>query len=128
MKYKHDINNMLTVATNLIRSEDENNHISGLKMLDELKEKNQLNIIPVYCENPIVNAVLYDKQNYAADNGIDFIFETSVPAELAVSLTDLCRHSPCVHCLPQEKKCGQIKESQRMYHKKRKHNRLSDTH
>ena len=90
MKYKHDINNMLTAATNLINSEDEHNRVDGLNMLEELKQKNQKTTIPFYCENPIVNAVLYDKEAYANENDVDFNFEVKIPQHLPISLTDLC--------------------------------------
>lgn len=54
MKYRHDFNNILGTAYHLIQSDDDASKQQGLKLLDELFEKNKSTAIPWYCKNTIV--------------------------------------------------------------------------
>lgn len=90
MKYKHDFNNMITTVQNLIQSDNKNYKKDGIKMLEEIKEKNREAVIPLYCENSVVNTVLYDKLGQAVNLGVILDYNLSVPAKLNIQLTDLC--------------------------------------
>lgn len=90
MKYKHDFNNILGTAYRLIRSEDETSKLQGMKMLDELFEKNRSASIPFYCKNTIINAIIYDKTKSAEDLALEFKTDLNVEEDINIELTDLC--------------------------------------
>lgn len=90
MKYKHDFNNILGTAYCLIQTDDRDSKQQGMKMLDELFEKNKAASIPYYCKNPLINAIIYDKSNSAKELGIDFSAHIDIPEEIKMELTDLC--------------------------------------
>ena len=90
MKYKHDFNNILGTAYCLIQTDDRDSKQQGMKMLDELFEKNKAASIPYYCKNPLINAIIYDKSNSAKELGIEFTACIDIPEEIKIELTDLC--------------------------------------
>lgn len=73
-----------------IQSNNDASKQQGLKLLDELFEKNKSTAIPWYCKNTIVNAIIYDKMNMAEKLGVDFNVDVNIPEEVALDLTDLC--------------------------------------
>lgn len=90
MKYKHDFNNMITTALHMVNSNDESTKQQGVKLLEQIKEKNSETALPFYCKNPVVNTILFDKASRAQTEGIDFITDVKLPEKLNIELTDLC--------------------------------------
>lgn len=90
MKYKHDFNNMITTALHMVNSNDESTKQQGVKLLEQIKEKNSETALPFYCKNPVVNTILFDKDSRAQTEGIDFITDVKLPEKLNIELTDLC--------------------------------------
>ncbi len=90
MKYKHDINNMLTAVNNMIHSNDEKTVAEGIKFFDEIKTKNELLNMPIYTSNTVVNAVVYDKVKRGEEIGIRFNMNLKIPDEINIELTDIC--------------------------------------
>ena len=91
MKYKHDFNNILTMAHSLVRSSDKRLTDEGNKLLDELKEKNEKLTIPFYTSNATINAVLYDKKCTSEELGIDLCIDVNISENINnIELMDLC--------------------------------------
>ena len=90
MKYRHDINNMLTTAYNMANSQNEKTAKESIRFLDELRAKNELLNMPVYSSNPVINAVIQDKKGTADEMNIDFETHIEIPQNMDISLTDLC--------------------------------------
>lgn len=90
MKYKHDFNNMITTALHMVNSSDAEAKQEGVRLLEQIRDKNNATVIPVYCKNAVVNTILFDKSARAETEGIDFKFEVSLPEKLDIELTDLC--------------------------------------
>ena len=88
MKYRHDFNNVLTMAMNLYTYPDTAE--KGKEMLDELSRKNQSNKMPFYCANNIVNAILWDKSNAAKESGVTLGCDVSLSNDISVDDVDLC--------------------------------------
>ncbi len=90
MKYKHDFNNMITTALHMVSSEDVSVKQEGVKLLEQIRDKNTATVIPVYCKNAVVNTILFDKSAKAQTQGVDFSFDLNLPEKLDLELTDLC--------------------------------------
>ena len=90
MKYKHDFNNMINTALHMVNSSDRFTKQEGVRLLEQIRDKNNATVIPVYCTNAVVNTILYDKAEKARSEGADFSFEVKLPEKLDIELTDLC--------------------------------------
>ena len=91
MKYKHDFNNIVSTAYSLLSSSDPEQRERGMQILGELYQKNLKNpIIPHYCANSTINAVIFDKMNAADERGVELITNINIPENMKVELTDLC--------------------------------------
>ncbi len=90
MKYKHDFNNMITTALHMVNSSDTEAKQEGVRLLEQIRDKNNATVIPVYCKNAVVNTILFDKSARAESEGVDFKFEVSLPEKLDIELTDIC--------------------------------------
>ena len=90
MKYKHDFNNMITTALHMVDSADAETKREGVKLLEQIRDKNNATVIPLYCKNAVVNTILFDKSARAEAEGVDFRFEVSLPEKLNIEMTDLC--------------------------------------
>ncbi|MGN0620749.1 MAG: sensor histidine kinase [Porcipelethomonas sp.] len=81
---------MLTTAYSMANSGNQQITNESIKFLDELKSKNEVLNMPVYSSNPIINAVIYDKNSTAAELNIDFEIHLDIPQDMDIALTDLC--------------------------------------
>lgn len=91
MKYKHDFNNIVSTAYSLLSSADPEQRERGMQILSELYQKNLKNlIIPHYCANSTINAVIFDKMNAADERGVELFTDINIPENMNVELTDLC--------------------------------------
>ncbi|MBQ8780518.1 MAG: GHKL domain-containing protein [Oscillospiraceae bacterium] len=89
MKIRHDMKNVLIAAENLLGDSDTRE--DGRKLIELLKNSADETEPKYYCEHKIINAVLYDKSEKAAANGIDINVNASVPEDISVDCYDLCR-------------------------------------
>lgn len=89
MKYKHDFNNALQTAYNLM--EQGGSAKAGREILDSLNTKNSELEIPYYCYSPLVNAVLFDKENKAKTLGIKIVTEFKMKNMLYMNKLDACK-------------------------------------
>ena len=86
-EYRHDIKNLVAAAEISIRS---GAAAEGIALIDELKERSESLKIPVYCNNAIVNAVLWEKQRECTEAGIDFVVNIPPEEEVAMEKSDAC--------------------------------------
>lgn len=86
-EYRHDIKNLVAAAEISIRS---GAAAEGIALIDELRERSDSLKIPVYCNNPIVNAVLWEKQKDCAEYGIDFAVNIPPEEDAALEQSDAC--------------------------------------
>lgn len=87
MKYRHDFNNMISTVQTLINT---GNQSESIDFLNEMKEKNEATQLPVYCQNPIVNSIIYDKKQLAESKLINFRVSVNITENLNIDLTDIC--------------------------------------
>ena len=86
-EYRHDIKNLVAAAEISIRS---GAAAEGIALIDELKDRSESLKIPVYCNNAIVNAVLWEKQRECTEAGIDFVVNIPPEEEVAMEKSDAC--------------------------------------
>ncbi len=88
-KLKHDYNNFLSSALNLIEQDDKSANVKGINLIQQL-----LNRISkshkIYCQNQIVNAVLNEKANVCDGYEIQLKCNVNVPNEIKVNTIHLC--------------------------------------
>lgn len=89
MKIRHDMKNVLIAAENLLDNKD--TRADGEQLIKLLKSSTDDIEPKYYCEHKVINAVLYDKSEKAAANGIDISVNASVPEDISVDCYDLCR-------------------------------------
>ena len=90
MKYKHDFNNMINTALHMVNSEDDSTKQQGVKLLEEIRDKNKATAIPLYCKNPVVNTILFDKSAKAQAEDVELSIEAKLPEKIDIELTDIC--------------------------------------
>lgn len=87
-EYRHDINNIVAVAESLL-----NNDISrsdGEAMLTEIKERAAKTAVPMFCTNPIINTVIWQKQQEAQRLGVEFTAEIDGGESFPFDRIDTC--------------------------------------
>ena len=90
MKYKHDFNNMINTALHMVNSEDDSTKQQGVKLLEEIRDKNKATAIQLYCKNPVVNTILFDKSAKAQAEDVELSIEAKLPEKIDIELTDIC--------------------------------------
>lgn len=88
MKIRHDMKNILAAAENL--SSSSNDEYSN-RLINELKRNINESEPHYFCENTILNAVLYDKSELASSKNIEFRSNVVIPEDIALDCYDLCR-------------------------------------
>ncbi len=87
-QYRHDINNLVTTVEALV---EKNISLSdGAAMMEEMKEKAKGMAVPVYCANPIVNTVLWQKQKEAEEAGIEFSISMDKEEDFPIDRISAC--------------------------------------
>lgn len=86
-EYRHDIRNLVAAAEITMRSGSQE---EGLSMLSDLKNRADDLDIPVYCANPIVSAVIWEKRRKCAEKGIEFTLIMSRTEEIPLENADAC--------------------------------------
>lgn len=106
--YRHDMRHYIAEVATLLKA---GNIAEALKVLGGFDELNQKTVLPTYCENPTVNAILAYYFQQAEDAGILVEAECHVPmtlpveaAELAMVLANALENA--IHA------CGKLPENQ----------------
>lgn len=84
--YRHDMRHFAAEVTTLLKAGDT---AEALKVLGDFDELNQKTVLPDYCDNPTVNAILAYYLKQAQDAGIRVETECYVPVELPVGAAEL---------------------------------------
>lgn len=84
--YRHDMRHYIAEVTTLLKAGDV---AEALKVLGSFDELNQKTVLPDYCENPTVNAILAYYFQQAEDAGIRVEAECYVPVGLPVEAAEL---------------------------------------
>ena len=87
-KYRHDINNMLTVTEQLIKQPDTREKAE--EFFESIKDKYNKSDLIYYCNNPILNTIIYENSEKAKSLGIDFSISAVFPADATIDDADLC--------------------------------------
>ncbi|MEA4932533.1 MAG: hypothetical protein VB071_02935, partial [Lawsonibacter sp.] len=86
-KIRHDFNNQMVAAYHLLRTGDEK---QSAELLDELKRDIAKTAEYAYCANPIVNAIMAEKELECKKNGIELNTEIELAEELSIQAVHLC--------------------------------------
>ena len=87
-EYRHDINNIVAVAESLLN--EDISRSDGEAMLSEIKERAAKTSVPMFCSNPIINTVIWQKQQEAGQLGIEFSAEIDVAESFPFDKIDIC--------------------------------------
>lgn len=88
MKIRHDMKNILSTAEKLISSDEGESSNQLIAMLKKNVEEAETSY---FCENKILNAILYDKSELAERDNIKFKAEVTVPDDIDIDYYDICR-------------------------------------
>lgn len=86
-EYRHDINNLVSVAEALITDDSSQ---SSKDFIGEMKHKAEGMKIPVYTSSEIANAVLWKKEQEAKQAGVDFKVKADVGESFPLDKIDIC--------------------------------------
>lgn len=87
-EYRHDIRNLIASAKAL--SFMDNSAEERNALLNEMEEKADQMIIPVYCSVPLANAVLWQKSMEAEKKNIDFTVSMDISEKFGLERIDTC--------------------------------------
>ena len=86
-EYRHDINNLVSVAEALITDDSSQ---SSKDFIGEMKHKAEGMKIPVYTSSEIANAVLWKKEQEAKQADVDFKVKADVGESFPLDKIDIC--------------------------------------
>ena len=87
-EYRHDINNIVAVAESLLN--EDISRSDGEAMISEIKERAAKTTVPMFCSNPIINTVIWQKQQEAGQLGIEFSAEIDSGESFPFDKIDIC--------------------------------------
>ncbi len=87
-EYRHDILNLVSISE--IMLEKKLSESESKAYIDEMKKKAEAMEIPIYCSNPLVNAVLWQKQQSAEKSGIAFSADIEQNEDFPIDRIDIC--------------------------------------
>jgi len=87
-EYRHDILNLVSISE--IMLEKKLSESESKAYIDEMKKKAETMEIPIYCNNPLVNAVLWQKQDAAGKSGIAFSAYIEQSEDFPIDRIDIC--------------------------------------
>ena len=87
-EYRHDILNLVSISE--IMLEKKLSESESKAYINEMKKKAEAMEIPIYCNNPLVNAVLWQKQQAAEKSGIAFSTDIEQSEDFPVDRIDIC--------------------------------------
>lgn len=87
-EYRHDINNLVSTVESLV---EKNISVSeGIALARDMKKKSVSMLMPSFCKNPIVNAVLWHKKKEAESAGISFDISIDKDEDFPIDRMDVC--------------------------------------
>lgn len=89
-KIRHDFNNQLQTAYNMIISEKERGEQVALQLLKQLRQQIEEATPIYYCSNLIVNVILAEKVREAKEQGIFIDVSVEFPENTILEKVDLC--------------------------------------
>lgn len=87
-EYRHDINNLVAAVELLLHNEISRR--DGEEMLSEIKEKAAQTSVPIFCSNPVANAILWHKKQESEKLGIDIEISIDKNEDFPFEKTDVC--------------------------------------
>ena len=87
-EYRHDILNLVSISE--IMLEKKLSESESKAYIDEMKKKAEAMEIPIYCNNPLVNAVLWQKQQSAEKSGVAFSVDIEQSEDFPIDRIDIC--------------------------------------
>lgn len=86
-EYRHDINNLVSVAEALITEDSSQN---SRDFIGEMKHKAENMKIPVYTSSEIADTVLWKKEQEARQAGVDFKVRADINESFPIDKIDIC--------------------------------------
>ena len=87
-EYRHDIRNL--VSTVLALRQDDKSNTTKDELIAEMEERSDNLDIPIYCQNTLINAVIWQKSHEAKEAGISFSVDIDICENLNIDKTDCC--------------------------------------
>ncbi len=90
-KIRHDINNIVNIIKIQLAANTEESKRRAAELTNEINEIMRSTSARKYCDNRIINTVLFDKGNTAESDGIKICDEVILDETLSIENFDLCR-------------------------------------
>lgn len=90
-KLRHDINNLVQVINIQLLDNTADNHTNAKKIADEIANIMDSTKTRSFCDNKIINTVLFDKTAVAEKNSIKIVDNIILGEDTGISDFDLCR-------------------------------------
>ncbi len=87
-EYRHDILNLVSISE--IMLEKKLSESESKAYINEMKKKAEALEVPIYCNNPLVNAVLWQKQQAAEKSGTEFRTIIEPSEDFPIDRIDIC--------------------------------------
>lgn len=87
-EYRHDIRNLIASAK--IMSWDEKSVEQQKKLITEMEQKADKMTVSIYCSDPLVNAVLWQKSRGAKSQNVDFTVCMDINEKFGMEMIDTC--------------------------------------
>lgn len=87
-EYRHDILNLVSISE--IMLEKKLSESESKAYINEMKKKAEALEVPIYCNNPLVNAVLWQKQQAAEKSGTEFRTSIEPSEDFPIDRIDIC--------------------------------------
>lgn len=85
---RHEFNNRLQTVYSLVRNHGDDTDITEL--LDDTNQELMNTRLECYCENAVVNSVLFVKEKLAEQNGIRMDISAAISEQIEIAKIDLC--------------------------------------
>lgn len=86
-EYRHDIRNLVASAKSLsLAGKTEERDM----LLDDMEERANNLYVPIYCSDPLVNAVLWQKETDAKKKNVDFTVNMDIAEQFIMEKIDIC--------------------------------------
>lgn len=90
-KMHHDINNLMDVISSLVSQGDEDSLRKAENLKNEITDLAKQSEVPVYCDNKLVNLILFDKLSSAEEYNIKIVDNIILKDNCGIDDVDLCR-------------------------------------
>lgn len=87
-EYRHDIRNLVSTVTAL--QQESKGGAVGEELITEMNERANKLDIPIFCGNPLINTVIWQKSCEAEKAGVEFAADISIGDDMNIEKTELC--------------------------------------